>query len=143
MARWAAMSLMLLLSGCAMYRPYATPAEGGYPWFEVQTEHFLVRSNLDRASAVETARKLERLRDALVLYVGIDPPVRVDVVHLRSGAELDQFQPGQWSGFATTYGGRPLLITTEDAFVAGTDMLTTDPEANLNAAFALGATGKC
>jgi hypothetical protein len=89
--RAAAVALLSLwaIAGCATLP--ACPAKGGPVWREAVSTHFRVRSDLDEDDTRETVRRLEEIRASMlaILWPGApDPPIRTDVVVLRSRIEL-------------------------------------------------------
>jgi hypothetical protein len=89
--------------GCATARLPPCPARGGAAWSRVASRHFVVRTDLDVASAEELVRELEEARAAILALAwpkAADPPGRVDVVAFRSREELGAVAPegvtGMW-----------------------------------------------
>ena len=77
------------IAGCATLP--ACPAKGGPTWREALSAHFRVRSDLDEPDARETIRRLEEIRASMLATVwpgAPDPPIRTEVVVLRSRIEL-------------------------------------------------------
>lgn len=92
--RAAAVALLSLwaIAGCATLP--ACPAKGGPIWREAVSTHFRVRSDLDEDDTRETVRRLEEIRASMlaILWPGApDPPIRTEVVVLRSRIELMVF----------------------------------------------------
>jgi tetratricopeptide (TPR) repeat protein len=86
------MLLFALAGGCAHSSAFRCPAEGGPPWVEVESDHFVVKTDASEAAAERAVRELEAMRMAqLAAWDGaFDPPGRLEVVVLRSPAELDE-----------------------------------------------------
>ncbi|WP_044889523.1 tetratricopeptide repeat protein [Myxococcus hansupus] len=100
-----------LTTGCATSRALC-PQEGGRPWYEVQSAHFRIQTNLSPEAATTTAMELEKHRRALLLAWGpdFDPPGTVEVILLRNLHELGEFTQGHAAGFAGTTERGPLLV---------------------------------
>ena len=80
------------IAGCATLP--ACPAKGGPTWREAVSAHFRLRSDLDEPDARETIRRLEEIRASMLATVwpgAPDPPIRSEVVVLRSRIELMVF----------------------------------------------------
>ena len=102
LARPALGVLPLLAAGCAALAPSVRcPEEGGVPWRELATEHFLVWTDLDAAEARALAARLEWIRAAVVAAVWqapVEPEARLAVVALRSEGKLRLFTRGELEG---------------------------------------------
>jgi hypothetical protein len=58
--------LSICVGGCAEYGGHPkSPAQGGSPWLQTDSEHFTVVSDLSPDEAAATARELEEGLDAL------------------------------------------------------------------------------
>jgi Tfp pilus assembly protein PilF len=80
------------IAGCATVPIW--PAKGGPIWREAVSTHFRLRSDLDEDDARETVRRLEEIRASMLAMVwpgAPDPPIRTEVVVLRSSIELMVF----------------------------------------------------
>ncbi len=113
-ARLAA-AAVLLASGCAHSASFRCPAEGGPAWVEVESDHFVVRTDAGSSAGERVARELEVLRMAeLGAWDGpFDPPARLEVVVLRTRTEflelLDPHLPAAVLGYYS-WGARPRVV---------------------------------
>src|SRR5512147_600563 len=107
-------ALGLLAAGCAALGPsLRCPEEGGPPWRELATEHFLVWTDLDHAEARALAARLEWIRGAVVASVWqapVEPEARLGVVALRSERELRLFTRGEVPGWVIADPSQPRLV---------------------------------
>jgi hypothetical protein len=99
-----------ILSACAAIsctygEPLKAPGAGGPAWIRVESEHFIVVSDLDRAEAESIARELEDGLDAIAQIAFEQPRTAIDpamVVIFRDTNELHRFLPPLLGGaFAT------------------------------------------
>lgn len=88
--RAAAVALLSLAGGCAHSRSFRCPAEGGPPWLEIQSDHFVLKTDVAGDAAERVIRELEIMRMAeLGAWDGaFDPPARLEVVVVRTRNEL-------------------------------------------------------
>jgi Tfp pilus assembly protein PilF len=80
------------IAGCATVPIW--PEKGGPIWREAASAHFRLRSDLDEDDARETIRRLEEIRASMLAMVwpgAPDPPIRTEVIVLRSQIELMVF----------------------------------------------------
>jgi tetratricopeptide (TPR) repeat protein len=107
--------LLGLSSGCAYSRSFRCPAEGGPPWVEVESDHFVVKTDASEAAAERAVRELETMRMAqLGAWDGAyDPPGRLEVVVLRNRTELRELLGGLERDVLGYYAaiGRPRVVT--------------------------------
>lgn len=107
--------LVALASGCAYSRSFRCPAEGGPPWVEVESDHFVVKTDASEAAAERAVRELETMRMAqLGAWDGaFDPPGRLEVVVLRNRTELRELLGGLDRDVLGYYAsiGRPRVVT--------------------------------
>jgi tetratricopeptide (TPR) repeat protein len=111
----AAVTVAALASGCAAGRAFRCPAQGGAPWRELATEHFVLRTDLDRDDALETLRRLERLHAAIrsALFEGAPGPGLVEVVAFRSAEEFRELAPaGVDAYYLRSSGSPPRIVLT-------------------------------
>jgi hypothetical protein len=84
------LAAFLLVAACAHASRTSSPAF----WSDVETEHFLLRTDLDAGQAEREARDLELIRAAVLHSGWFDgvrlPAGRTTVVHL-DGKELREF----------------------------------------------------
>ncbi len=88
--RAAAVALLSLAGGCAHSRSFRCPAEGGQPWLEIQSDHFVLKTDVAEDAAERVIRELEAMRMAeLGAWDGaFDPPARLEVAVLRTKSEF-------------------------------------------------------
>ncbi|MDC0669195.1 hypothetical protein [Nannocystis radixulma] len=88
--------------GCAHSRPFTPPEDGGPPWTELTSPHFVVRTDLSADAGRSLVVALERSY-ALLADVGFPystrPEGRTQVLVLRSQRELDLLTGGGSLGF--------------------------------------------
>ena len=109
-----ALAAGLLAAGCSALAPsLRAPDEGGPPWRELSTEHFLLWTDLDEGDARAAAAQLEWIRAAVVAAVWqspVEPEARVGVVALRSERELRLFTRGDVPGWVIADPNQPRLV---------------------------------
>lgn len=99
--------------GCVTARPFRCPSNGGTPWRELASDHFVVRTDLDAEDALALLHRLERMRAAVLaaLFEGApETPGRVEVVAFRSDREFEDFAPPGVSAYYLRYAGGPPRI---------------------------------
>src|SRR5690349_1039487 len=83
-------------------------------WFELRTEHFVVRSNLPKDEGARTAIELEELRATLVRFISSNAPQpagTMQVIQLADADDLSEFVGRGIGGLATADAfGRPLTV---------------------------------
>jgi tetratricopeptide (TPR) repeat protein len=106
--------LAALATGCAADRAFRCPASGGAAWREIATDHFVLRTDLDRGEAAALLGRLERQRAAILsaLFEGATPaPGRVEVVAFRTGEEYRDVAPaGVDAYYLRSSGGPPRIV---------------------------------
>jgi hypothetical protein len=93
-ARAALFALLASAWGCATLP--TCPAKGGTPWLELETSHFVLRTNMSGGDAEALLRTLEETRAALLAAVwpkAPDPPLRTRVVAVDSVKESFAYFP--------------------------------------------------
>lgn len=130
-ARLASLAALSLLSACAatVPRPPAILDEAGEPlWKRVETEHFVVESNVAADSSIRSvAREFETLWHAFtrIPVLGLRPPEeRPLVVMLRDSAESDYVLSRSVAGMCAS--GTPLgtvIVVSRDRSPFGTEVL--------------------
>jgi tetratricopeptide (TPR) repeat protein len=110
----AAVALLAAGSGCAVNH-FACERRGGARWRELETEHFLLRTDHSGERARELALELERIRDAIGQVLLESPPGRqgplVHVVVMRSPYEWELFAPPGTAGiFTHSAWGEPTIV---------------------------------
>ncbi len=102
------------LAACATPgRPFLCPAAGGPPWRELASEHFVLRTDLDRDGAVDLLGQFELLRAAVkeaLFGRAPDPPGRVEAIAFRSAEEYRPFAPPGAQAYYLRYEGGPPRI---------------------------------
>ncbi len=88
--RTAAVALFSLAAGCAHSLSFRCPAEGGAPWLEIQSDHFELKTDVAGDQAARVIRELEMTRTAELgaWDSALDPPVRLEVVVVRTTSEF-------------------------------------------------------
>jgi hypothetical protein len=107
-------TLFASTSGCISASQPKTPREGGPPWQEITTEHFIIDTDLDPQLAAETAQQLENLRNAMIEVVfGRQPPPspKLRVLALRSD-EYGYYGTQSTGVFMSNVLHQPVLATS-------------------------------
>jgi tetratricopeptide (TPR) repeat protein len=118
-----AVFLALLLAGCARQLRSARPES----WLEVQSEHFVLRTDLAEADARKGIADLELIRNAILAATWHDKgssQSRIGVVALASNREREEFLNRAIGGIAFTdrFGERMILVG-EGADLLGSDTI--------------------
>jgi tetratricopeptide (TPR) repeat protein len=112
-------AVAVLLAGCA-----SAPVRDDVhdePWLLVETDHIALRTDLDRDDAIDRAREVERLWQALASHYALvapgaaPPPGRFQVVHLDSCHDFNRIRTNA-DGFVLTARGFPperIAVTCE------------------------------
>jgi uncharacterized protein DUF1570 len=107
-------AFLSLLIACA----HASRSGDPRYWSEVQTDHFLLRTDLEPEAAAQAAIALEQVRSAILgsgWYAGGTAPGRATVVDLASSAELREFADKSINGFvADDPFGFPMMVISAD-----------------------------
>src|SRR5476649_2622741 len=93
------LALLSLLVACA----HAQRANEPQSWLELQSEHFVVRTDLPPEEAKKSVADMELARTALLgagWHSNREPKTRTIVVQLASRAELLEFARKGFDGFA-------------------------------------------
>jgi tetratricopeptide (TPR) repeat protein len=104
---------LVAVAGCATTRPFRCPSNGGTPWRELASDHFVIRTDLDADDALALLHRLERMRAAVLaaLFEGApETPGRVEIVAFRSDREFKDFAPPGVSAYYLRYAGGPPRI---------------------------------
>jgi len=122
-----ALAVALALSGCASVQRQIlqSPAAGGEPWSELETEHFVVKTDQSEwaaKQALETFDQITRALLTLALPKGAKPPAnRLDVVLFSHLDDLQTIVGNKHVGaiYHFNIDGSPpsLLVATEHGFV--------------------------
>jgi tetratricopeptide (TPR) repeat protein len=118
----AALPFLLFACDAVAVRPPMTPGEGGPPWTQVTTAHFVLQTDLDADDAKRESAKLEEMFAALsdVGFASSDKPkVRLSVVHVRSRDEYVKLGPRLSAGYFLPSGAhdfeqRPVAVLGGD-----------------------------
>jgi tetratricopeptide (TPR) repeat protein len=98
-------------------RPFQSPAEGGPPWLEVTTDHFVTWTDLDPSEARRLVERLEWTRSAIVASAWgriAAPETQLGIVALRPGELTDLSRPGV-KGWVIVDAHQPrLVLSAED-----------------------------
>src|SRR5450432_1708179 len=90
---WA---MLVLTSACVTAAPVKSPGEGGAPWTELTSPHFVLRTDLDQEKARAVLAQIEAIDDALE-QVAFPPssktPNRILVVDFATQAEFEAYEP--------------------------------------------------
>jgi tetratricopeptide (TPR) repeat protein len=107
--RCLALVLVVLSAACAR-----TVQPDKQAFYELRSEHFLLRTSVPKDDAAETLVELERVRATLVKFVASNapPPVgRMHAIQLASADELEEFLPEGVIGVADDdVFGRPVAV---------------------------------
>lgn len=115
------------LLGCATARP--CPHRGGPPWRELQSEHFVVRTDLSAERARSTVERLELYRKILLVTASedLDPAQKIEVFLPESAGNLKELieggDPHGYEPFSLNFDPDPLLVLSGDAFGPGSKEL--------------------
>lgn len=110
-------------SGCAHFAPEC-PAHGGPPWYQIESAHFVMRTNLEHEPARKAAIEFERARMALVhSFHGVPEPGRkIEVLMLRNSMQVQDLAGANFLNGALGHDWRgPLLVLSGDAYPFGSN----------------------
>lgn len=103
-----------LLAACAHASRSTDPAN----WRELESDHFVVRTDLPAKDAQASIADLERLRLGLLAtgwHSNVEAPGKTTVVVLASGSELHEFSVPRLDGFvAEDAFERPIMVVSAD-----------------------------
>ncbi|XXY12319.1 tetratricopeptide repeat protein [Sorangium sp. So ce216] len=89
--------------GCARFKPPLTCAsQGGAPWVELSSQHFVMWTDLDRSEAREALAEFESSYNALedVCFPSDNPdPFRMQIILFARERDFRQFRPRPTGGF--------------------------------------------
>src|SRR5260221_8801934 len=91
-------SFLILLAACAHVSPSTDPAT----WIELESEHFVLRTDLPADDARSAIADLERVRLGLLAtgwHAKVAAPGKTAVVELATSAELREFAVPRLEGF--------------------------------------------
>jgi tetratricopeptide (TPR) repeat protein len=86
----------LVACGAVVHQPLTPPEKGGPAWTEVTSEHFTVKTDLDKDEAQHASAKLEEMFTALADFgfpSSQRPKVHIDVVYFRSHDDYAELAP--------------------------------------------------
>ncbi|TMA26510.1 MAG: hypothetical protein E6J78_13790 [Deltaproteobacteria bacterium] len=119
--------LALLFSGAACVHSYACPKRGGPTWRELQSSHFLLRTNLADGQANALLDDLEETLLAMTAIWPAAPPPRVQVFAPRDARETSEFiSPRDLLGHPVSYigfFGDPVIVIDGSKPIAEQDYL--------------------
>ncbi|HUJ24727.1 MAG TPA: hypothetical protein VLW85_01830 [Myxococcales bacterium] len=112
-------ALFFCLLAAAACAPRAKPADQ-QQWIELQSEHFVLRTDLAEPAAREAVEQLELVRASLIAVAWHAPKAmshRLMVVDLASDAELREFAGEGIEGFVASdaFGERMLVMSAEQS----------------------------
>lgn len=102
---------------------------GGDAWYELRSEHFILRTNLDRGEAKTRSRQLERMHDALAHVISLvlpyqsTPSDQIEVVHFSHPMQLEEFVGENTGGFMSRDQGGVFIASSEGYTGKGRDHL--------------------
>jgi hypothetical protein len=103
--------LLVILLACACTHTFHPERED---WLELRSEHFVVRTDLDREAAAQTLIDLEQVRATFVRFIASaapQPSGQMQVIQFADSDELAEFVGRGVGGVATTdVFGRPLTV---------------------------------
>lgn len=114
-ARIAALPAALLVAGCARTLPGGVrcPADGGPPWREYRSSHFLVDTDLERPAAAALVSQMERFHALIVRAFAGGPaevPGKIRVVAPASEAQYRDLAPLHILGYQKGVGYGETLV---------------------------------
>ncbi len=114
-----AVLLTLVSTGCATPGlAFRCPARGGASWHELDSDHFVLRTDLPHDQAAALVYRLERIRAAVAAALFVEAPAvpgRVEVIAFRSADEYRPFAPEGATGYYLRYaGGPPRIVLSGD-----------------------------
>lgn len=111
--------IALLAQGCAApARTFRCPVDGGAPWRELTSDHFVLRTDLREPEAAALVARLERLRAAVAAALGTAPAddeLRVEVIAFRTEEEYRPFAPDGAEGYYLRHAGGPPRVVLSGA----------------------------
>lgn len=132
LARWTSVAILLVAGtiACACApRELICLKRGGDAWYELRSEHFILRTNLDRNEAKIRSRQLERMHDALAQAISVvlphhpTPSDQIEVVHFSHPMQLEEFVGESTSGFMSKDQGGVFIASSETESGKGRDHL--------------------
>tara|TARA_R110002096_G_scaffold77896_12_gene183552 strand:- start:56943 stop:58460 length:1518 start_codon:yes stop_codon:yes gene_type:complete len=120
---------MCVFVGACAPRELICPERGGDTWYELRSEHFILRTNLDRSEAKKRSRELERMHDALAHVISIvlpstsAPSDQIEIVHFSHPMQIQEFVGKTTSGFMSRDRGGVFIASSETESGKGRDHL--------------------
>ena len=121
MSRSVALGLALGVSVCASLAPASTAVPSGEGWQQIESENFVVFSNLDGAATQEIGLDLERLRavlEEIFPRAEFDSPLDTLIYVFKDGGsfapyalpggQTGYFAPHKHANFAAVVGSNPV-----------------------------------
>ena len=111
---------LFLLPSCAFLAnpTFVSPSQGGAAWVAVETDHFLLRTDLDQDDALQVSRQFEEIHDAFekVAFPNLPlPPTRFELVLFSRHDEFKELAPNHFGAYftparSTEFEGRPVMV---------------------------------
>jgi tetratricopeptide (TPR) repeat protein len=141
--RAAVLSIALLsIAACSLLRfgPTRCPGEGGPPWRELRSQHFLLRTDLAPYQAERVSNELETMEATLLALAwpgAAPPPGKVLVIALASEDELQEYVEEHIGGFAHREEMEPSIVIEGSHFAQARVVLTHELAHHLSYALLL------
>jgi tetratricopeptide (TPR) repeat protein len=127
---------LLLLLSCAHVPPRSQDPAG---WLELESEHFVLRTDLPADEARKSIADMELVRAALLgagWHSNRDAALRLTVVQLANRKEMNEFARKGIEGFSTNdVFGRPIIVTHADDDVLDRQLFKHELTHAINAGF--------
>ncbi len=130
--RWTVLGILLVgisvLTSCAP-RELICLKRGGDTWYEVRSDNFILRTNVDRDDAKTRSRQLERMYDALAEVISLvlphssAPADPIEIVHFSHPMQLEEFVGESTGGFMSKDKGTVFIASSEGHTGKGRDHL--------------------
>lgn len=108
------LAILVSCVACVGPRLARCPGEGGRPWQELESEHFLLRTDLPPEEAHKAMSYLERTRAAVLAAAwpsaSTRPMARVSVYVLGDSGDFENLFPRRLAGFFTRDEDEPLIV---------------------------------
>jgi tetratricopeptide (TPR) repeat protein len=108
------LTVLFSCAACVGPRLAKCPGEGGRPWQELESEHFLLQTDLPPEEARKAVSYLERTRSALLAAAwpsaSKQPMARVTVYVFGDTGDFENLFPRRLAGFFTRDDDEPLIV---------------------------------
>jgi tetratricopeptide (TPR) repeat protein len=108
------LTILFSCVGCLGPRLAKCPGEGGRPWQELESEHFLLQTDLPPEEARKAVSYLERTRAALLAAAwptaSKQPMAKVSVYVFGDTGDFENLFPRRLDGFFTRDDDEPLIV---------------------------------